>query len=157
MSFIATAPTPSKTPVNVIKNDGFFPDFDMSEVRDALRLDGTVTDSRLRHALLGAIVEVGGDLATWKEAMRAQGNATLASVAAGDLIDGQSRRTLAYVRAVYSLVKADLIERMADYDTTGTGQKRIEWLADAPDEHRRNARWSTADVQGRPRNVVELI
>ncbi|MFU1907403.1 head completion/stabilization protein [Bordetella avium] len=157
MSFIATAPTPPKTPETVILNDGFFPDFDMAATRDALRLDGTVTAPRLRHALLGAILEAGNDLAAWKEEMQAQGHTTLAEVPAGARIDGRSRREIAYERAVYCLAKADLIERMPDYDTTAAGQKRAEWLAEAPEEHRRNARWSIADVQAKLRTTVELI
>lgn len=157
MSFLATAPTPPKTPATLIQNDGFFPDFDMLDVRDALRLDGTATDARLRHAVLGAMVEVGNDLAAWKAAMRAEGYTSLAEVPDDATAGGKTRREIAYVRAVYSLVKADLIERMADYDTTGAGQKRVEWMADAPEEHRRNARWSIADVQGQRRTVVELI
>lgn len=157
MSFIATAPTPPQTPETVIQNDGFFPDFDMTAARDALRLDGTVTAPRLRHALLGAILEVANDLAAWKEDMQLQGHAALADVPAGAKIDGRSRREIAYERAVYSLAKADLIERMADYDTTAAGQKRVDWLAETPDEHRRNARWSVADVQAKLRTTVELI
>lgn len=157
MSFNAPAPTPPKTPETVIKNDGFFPDFDMEAARLALRLDGTVTNPRLRHALLGAILEVANDLAAWKDDMQGLGYATLADVSAGAQIDGRTRRVIAYERAVYSLAKADLIERMADYDTTAAGQKRVDWLADTPEDHRRNARWSVADVQDRRRTVVELI
>jgi len=156
MSFIAPAPAIRTVPPQAIANDGFFPDIQLDATRQALRLDGTVTDERLRFALVGALLEANNSLAAWKAAQRAGGHASLADVPA-DQLDGVSRLQHAYVRAVYSLAKADLIERMTDYDTTAAGQKRAEWLSEASDDHRRNARFAIADVIGAARAVVELI
>ena len=156
MSFIAPAPATRTVPPQVIANDGFFPDIPLDTARQTLRLDGTVTDERLRFALVGALLEASNSLAAWKAAQRARGHDQLADVPA-ELLDGVSRLQHAYIRAVYSLAKADLIERMTDYDTTAAGQKRAEWLTEASDDHRRNARFAIADVTGAPRAVVELI
>ncbi|WP_198403762.1 head completion/stabilization protein, partial [Burkholderia oklahomensis] len=38
-----------------LTNDGFFPDIDLSALRDAMRLDGTVAHERLRHAARDAV------------------------------------------------------------------------------------------------------
>lgn len=156
MSFIAAAPATRTFPPQVITNDGFFPDIPLNDARQALRLDGTVTDERLRFALVGAMLEVGNSLALWKVAQQARGHTQLADVPA-DKLDGKSRLQHAYIRAVYSLTKADLIERMTDYDTTAAGQKRAEWLSEASDDHRRNARFAIADLMATSRAVVELI
>ena len=156
MSFIAPAPANRTVPPQVITNDGFFPDIQLDDARQALRLDGTVTDERLRFALVGALLEVSNSLAPWRDAQLLRGHAQLADVPARKL-DGKSRLQHAYIRAVYSLTKADLIERMTDYDTTAAGQKRAEWLSEASDDHRRNARFAIADVMAAPRAVVELI
>lgn len=156
MSFIAPAPAPRAAQPKLIGNDGFFPDIDLDNARETLRLDGTVTDARLRFALVGAVLEAGNSLAVWKDAQAAQGYAQLKDVPAAK-IDGATRLEHAYRRAVYSLAKADLIERMTDYDTTAAGQKRADTLNEAPDDHRRNARWALADIIGKKRNIVDLI
>lgn len=156
MSFIATAPAPRTEPPQTVGNDGFFPDIDLANARETLRLDGTVTEPRLRFALVGAMLEAGNSLAAWKAVQRANGYTQLQDVPA-EKIDGATRLEHAYRRAVYSLAKADLIERMTDYDATAAGQKRAEWLDEAPSDHRRNARWAIADVVGRKRNIVDLI
>ena len=156
MSFIAPAPATRTVPPQVITNDGFFPDIELDAARQALRVDGTVTDERLRFALVGALLETGNSLTTWKAAQMARGHGSLADVPAS-AVDGKSRLLHAYIRAVYSLAKADLIERMTDYDTTAAGQKRAEWLGEASDDHRRNARFAIADVMAASRAVVELI
>lgn len=156
MSFIAPAPAPRAAQPTLIGNDGFFPDIDLDNARETLRLDGTVTDARLRFALVGAVMEASNSLAQWKGDQVAQGYAQLRDVPA-DKIDGATRLEHAYGRAVYSLAKADLIERMTDYDTTAAGQKRADTLNEAPDDHRRNARWAIADIIGKKRNVVDLI
>ncbi|KRC85451.1 hypothetical protein ASE30_00275 [Achromobacter sp. Root83] len=156
MSFIAPAPATRTVPPQAVANDGFFPDIQLDPARQALRLDGTVTDERLRFALVGALLEAGNSLAAWKAAQLTRGYARLADVPAAQL-DGVTRLQHAYVRAVYSLAKADLIERMTDYDTTAAGQKRADSLSEASDDHRRNARFAIADVIGASRAVVELI
>jgi len=157
MAFNAPANTASQTPPRVIQNDGFFPDLDVQQARLTLRLDGTVTDVRLAHALTAAIIEVGNSLRDWENAQRVAGYPRLDDVPEDIRISGESRLVHSYLRAVYCLAKADLIERMADYDTTGTGQKRAQWLEEAPDEQRRNARWAIADVQSLPRTFVGLL
>ena len=50
--FVVTANPPAKTEEPVVTNDGWFPDMDPAKVRDACRLDGTVTTPRLRPALV---------------------------------------------------------------------------------------------------------
>jgi len=135
-----------------IANDGFFPDIDMA----AMRLDGTVTDARLRLAIVAAMLFVNRALTVWRAAQSAS---TLATVSATQ-IDGDSRLLALYRRAVYCTAKADLIERYRDYDSTAStlsDKKSMEWLDHAPAEQRRNAQWAIADLIGCPRMTVELI
>mgnify|MGYP002515146977 FL=1 len=87
---------------DVIKNTSFWPDVRVSEFRRDMRMDGSVTDPRLRLALLTAIAEVNADLYEFREKQRAQGYASLADVPA-DVIDGESQRLMLYRRAVFCL------------------------------------------------------
>jgi hypothetical protein len=156
--FVATAPTGSTVPgdTDAIGNDGWFPDLSMSILRDTLRLDGTVTDIRLRESSRYAIAYVNNDLADFAAGHQDNGTAALADVSSAT-IDGESRLTMLYRRAVSCMVKADLIERYRDYDSTDSAQRRALEMDPGVDEQRRNARWAVRDILGKPHAVVELI
>ncbi|WP_261539636.1 head completion/stabilization protein [Burkholderia multivorans] len=158
MSFVSPPPLaqPPHTAAPPIANDAFYPDVSLEHARDTMRLDGSVTDARLRHELLAAIASVNDELRTARTAWRDAGFARLADVPA-DQLDGESVLLQHYRRAVYCLAKATLIERYRDYDTTGDGARRADELEPQSDELRRDARWAISDIVGRPRVTVELI
>ncbi|WP_176038911.1 head completion/stabilization protein [Burkholderia multivorans] len=158
MSFVSTPPLaqPPQTAAPPIANDAFYPDVSLEHARDTMRLDGSVTDARLRHELLAAIASVNDELRTARTAWRDAGFARLADVPA-DQLDGESVLLQHYRRAVYCLAKATLIERYRDYDTTGDGARRADDLEPQSDELRRDARWAISDIVARPRVTVELI
>ncbi|AYM78586.1 head completion/stabilization protein [Janthinobacterium agaricidamnosum] len=167
MSFMAlppsippgTAPAPPAAAPGIIENDGWFPDVNLAEMRDAMRLDGTVTDARLVQAVVDAILQVNRELAQWQGTQAQAGIAALVDVPA-TRINRESRLLAQYRRAVYSTAKADLIERYRDYDSTATSvsdKKSMEWLDEAPGAQRRNAQWAIADMVGRTHLTVELI
>lgn len=154
--FVATPPAkPAQDPADAIGNDGFFPSLSMAAVRNAMRIDGAVTDPRLRAALLAAMLDVNHQLSAFRDAQQAAGHATLADAGADVTLDGQPRWVLLYLRAVMCTAKADLIERYRDFDADGTTrQKDMEPMID---EQRRNAHWAVRDILGLTRTVVELI
>lgn len=158
MSFMATAPssTPTAPPqAGIVTNDGFFPDIDLAQLREAMRLDGTVTQARLRIAVVTAVLGVNGDLDKWKTAQLAAGVTGLAELL--PKIDGVSVKTSHYLAAVYNTAKADLTERYRDFDSTKAGEAKAEQLEDTIGDTRRAARWAISDFLGRPRTTVELI
>lgn len=138
-----------------VVNDGFFPDIDLTAIRDIGRI-GTVTNARLRASVIAAIITVARDLDAWANTQKAAGFATLAAVPAVQ-IDGASRLVHLYHRAVAMFAKAELVERMSDYDTTGAGGKKIDELGDATDDLRRDGTHAVRDMLGRLRTNVELI
>jgi hypothetical protein len=159
MSFIATEPstTPATPePGATVENDGWFPDIDLLRVRDAQRLDGTVTDARLRDAVIGAVIDVNTRLQAWRAAHEASGIARLADVPAR-MIGGESVKLALYRSAVGRLAKADLTERYRDYDSTKSGAAHAGQLETTIDDDRRAAHWAISDIVGRPRSTVELI
>lgn len=161
MSFIATQPPAADTPADseapaTIENDGWFPDISMTAMRDAMRLDGTVTDPRLKLAVIDAIIHVNAELADWQQRQSDAGYPTLEDVPSKK-VAGESIYVACYRRAVYSSAKADLIERYRDFDSTQEGNKKAESLESPIDEQRRNAHWAIADIVGRTHITVELI
>jgi hypothetical protein len=164
MSFIAIAQPSAGGAVSLpevgsVENDGFYPDIVLQDVRDNMRLDGTVTSPRLIQAIVAAVLHVNAELRDWKLGQIAGGFAGLAAVPA-DRVNRESVNISHYRRAVYCWAKADLIEHYRDYDSTASSmsdKKMMEALDNAPAEQRRNAHWAIADIIGRPHVTVELI
>lgn len=150
MSFIAPAPTPQESP---LPHHPFWPEISPADCRQVMELDGTVTAPRLAHALTEAVIHTNRELRAWRTEHEAAGHATLADVPD----DEPGRLPYLYKRAVYSKAKADLMERMLNFDATASGQKKAESQEPAIDDHRRNARWAIRDILGQPRSTVELI
>jgi len=158
MNFIAHAP--AKLIIeDDIENDGWFPDIKLTALRDATRLDGTVTDVRLTTTVVDAMLTVNHALEEWKQQQLQLGWVSLDDVPAKK-INKQSQLHAHYLRAVYSTAKADLIEKYRDYDSTASSmadKKHMEWLDTAPDQERRNAHWAIANILQLPHMTVELI
>jgi hypothetical protein len=148
----ATPPTDDGPP---LKNDGFWPDVDLQELRATTRLTGNVTAPRLRAAAIAAVLFVNEQLAVFRAARRAEGWDSAEDM--DDTIDGRSKLVQQYLRAVACTVQADLAEHYRDWDNTRAGDYRGLGEQDAAAEFRRNAQWALADILGRPRSVVELI
>lgn len=157
-SFLATAepsnPAPG-APVT-LTNDGWFPDIGLAELREETRLDGTVTDTRLRSSALDAMASCNAELRAWQAAQLANGYADLASVPAPQL-GGVSTHVLRYRRAVCNQVRADLTEQYRGLDTTKSGGQKAESLDDTIGEARRNVRIALSDIRGLRHATVELI
>ncbi|QRX80867.1 head completion/stabilization protein [Glaciimonas sp. PAMC28666] len=163
MSFIAKSPvtahTSETTDPTIVENDGWFPDIDLHHMRDAMRLDGTVTSPRLVQAVAEAILHVNAELDAWQDDQLENGFGALGAVPAKK-INRESKLVIHYRRAVYSTAKADLLEKYRDYDSTASSmadKKAMAYLDDGPGEQRRNAHWAIADILRRHHLTVELI
>jgi hypothetical protein len=157
-SFVApAAPAVSSTPIHgTVTNDGFFPDIELAPLRDAMRLDGTVTRERLIHAVRAAMLTVNDELSAWRGRLGAGGNAALADVPSAK-IDGESALLYRYHRAVYHLAHADLTEKYRGFDSTKTGGQVAADLVETIDVSRRNARWAISDIMRIGRSSIDLI
>jgi len=157
MSFqvTATVPTAEETEAN-ITNDGWFPDINLTTIRDLTRLDGTITSARLRESTISAILTVNSELDAWKQTQLAAGNASLAAIESLS-IDGISYNIHRYLRAVYCLSKASIIERYRDYDSSNDGNKRADELEPTVGDLQRDARWAINDILHLSRSTIELI
>lgn len=155
--FVAPAPVPpADPPADTLANDGWFPDLTLSDMRNAVRIDGTVTDERLIDSLLYAMDHVNQQLATYKADRIAEGINSLVDASAGQVLGGKPRLVQLYLRAVRCEAKADLTERYRDFDADGANP-RVTDNAPAIDEQRRNAQWAVRDILGQTHSVVELI
>ena len=165
MSLIATAPPLVRTtppsdpaPLGEVSAGDWWPTVDLAALRDAMRLDGTITPQRLLPAVQEAVATTVGLLATWAQSRQDEGRASLAAVPALQ-VDGESVNVQRYRRAVYCHAKANLIERYSDYDTTGRARKddQEESRETQAEQYRRDATWAVRDILGNTRLTVELI
>lgn len=159
MSFVALPPSPqaaTTAPATPITNDGFFPDVDLQVIRAIARVTMVVDNERLRASVIAAMITVERDLSPWAAKQKAAGWASLADVPAQS-IDGKSRLIHLYTRAVAMFAKAELIERLRDYDTTAAGGKAVDELDGTADALRRDGAYAVRDMLGVLRINVELI
>lgn len=153
MSFIAPATSAN---ASTITNGPFWPDIEPDALRKTMRLDGTVTNERLEHAVINAALQVNSDLKNWRIGNQLLGFDSLVLVPS-EQINSQSIYLQLYLRAVYCLTKANLIERYSDFDSTAKGLKAGEELTDSITDLRRDARFAIRDILGESHVTVELI
>ena len=152
--FIANATTSPAE--GEIDSSPFWPAISLPDLRDTVRLDGTVTTARLKHAVIDAITSVNRDLADWRRAREAEGVTTLAAVP-GEVINGESAYLHSYRRAVYAMTRANLLERYTDYSATGDGVKGADAKIISSDDLYRDARFAIRDILGTTHITVALI
>ena len=152
--FIANATKPATTAD--VSSDAFWPVVRMAHLREAVRLEGNITNERLRDAVIAAVVAVNDELAAWKAAKEANGYAALADVPA-PRIDGESRLVQLYRRAVYCAVGVEITARFRSYDATAQGNQRADDLEPSITDQRRDLRYAISDILGSRRVTVGLI
>lgn len=145
---------PSPT-LEVITNNGFWPDIDPNQFIDEERVF-KVTPPRIRHSLRAAMADVNRQLAHYQHEQQQAGRM------AWDAIPPQPWQSpgdiqLLYTRAVYAQAQADLLERYRDASATGKGDERGEAKDLAADDYLADARWAIAELVGRQHTTVELI
>ncbi|WP_398501341.1 head completion/stabilization protein [Variovorax sp.] len=157
MSFVALPPTPASPAASVVPGDGWYPDIDCNDFRNALRMGEMVTHDRLVGAIEGAQVTVERELAAWRAACEMWGAATLAEVEPNRLSGGKHRLTLIYTRAVRMHAAAELAETHRDLTATQDGQARADTDETTAREYLRRATHAVRDILGVTRTAVELI
>lgn len=157
MSFVApNTPTVATEQDQSITNHEFFPNLSLLEFRSGMRVDSVTTKERAVHALYRAMLEVNGRLWAWADQKKAQGISTLDDVTQKKGHPAGAIKKL-YLTAVWSLAKAELVERIPDYDTTNAGKDKADSLEPAAETYRRDASWAINDIIGAPRSTIELI
>lgn len=143
-------------PQAAIDVGAFWPEIDPEHARKAMKLDGSVSNERLRAALVAAAADVVSQCLAWQSTQLAAGYSELAAVPAPS-IDGESLKLHHFRRAVYALATASLTERLRSIDTTRAGIQAAGVLEEPIDTLMRDARHALNDLRGLPRATIELI
>lgn len=149
-----TLPTPDEAEEQITCGD-FWPSIEPVKVREAMRIDTSVTAERLQHELIEAAANVTSQLDAWRLQLPAD-IGTLADVPAPQ-INEVSVNVHRFHRAVGCLAKASLMERYRDMDTTPSGDRKADQTDPTIDDLRRDALWAVRDITGKSRTTVALI
>lgn len=147
---------PNSTNNETISNNGFYPDIDLIEVRNAMRIDGTVTNERLKQATIEAMATVNVDLKAFRLNAQTAGKADL-KACDDEQINGESVLVYKYKRAVFCLAVANLNERYRSFDSTKEGHKKSDELENTADDLKRDYHFAVRDILGENRIISELI
>lgn len=147
---------PSSAPDEIITNNGFFPEVSLLEVRKAMRIDGTVTNERLKQAVIEAMSTVNTDLKSYRLEAQKEGKANL-EACDDEFINDESVLVNKYKRAVYCLAVANLNERYRRFDSTKEGHDKAEELETTAGDLKRDYHFAVRDILGENRMISELI
>lgn len=147
---------PSTAPDEIITNNGFFPEVSLLEVRNAMRIDGTVTNERLKQAVIEAMATVNADLKSYRLEAQKEGKANL-EACDDEFINDESVLVYKYKRAVYCLAVANLYERYRSFDSTKEGHNKSDELETTADDLKRDYHFAVRDILGNNRMISELI
>ena len=98
-----------------LTNDGFWPDLNLADFQRSRSIPADVDAETVGEALLAAVAEVNGQLATVQDKYKAAGYAGAIDVP-GARMGGSNQLTAQYKKAVYARAKADL---MGEFATVG--------------------------------------
>ncbi|QLB14915.1 phage head protein [Mannheimia granulomatis] len=139
-----------------ITNNGFFPNIELLEVQNAMRIDGTVINERLKQAVIEAMATVNADLKAYRLNAEQAQKANL-QACDDEQINGESVLVYKYKRAVYCLAVANLYERYRSYDSTKDGHDKAEELESTAGDLKRDYHFAVRDILGENRMISELI
>ncbi|RXJ70641.1 head protein [Veronia nyctiphanis] len=149
--FIATN-SPNKVS-DTVKNNGFFPDVDISDFRATMRVDQTIHTANLKHNLTLAMTAVNQELADWQHSQQKNTLAEVISESYGT----HSRVEFLYRAALFNKTKSALLENYRDFDSTKSGHEKADEMKARIDDHLRLSREAIRLLLGISKVTVELI
>lgn len=149
MGFVANGnPTPQH---EKISTNAFFPDVSINDIRDIVKIDGSVTDARLKQAIFEEIIDVNRLLVSL---VQSDTNLTQLSK---NKVNEKTDTEILYFSAISNGVAAKVCEKYRGYDSTNTGNKRADDLTLTIDEYRRNKHWAIQQLLKQNQTTIELI
>lgn len=150
------SPKPTEIDDETLVNNGFFPNIQLIEIRNAMRIDGTVTNERLKHSAIEAMQTVNRDLKAYRLNAQKEEKNTLAETDE-ETINGESELVYLYKRAVFCLTTANLYERYRSFDSTREGDQKADQLIDTAGDLKRDYHFAVRDILGGHRMIAELV
>lgn len=149
MGFVANG---NNTPSQIeIKSDPFYPTVALDRIREIVRIDGAVTNERLKQTIIEEVIDLNRLLIRLKD--QASKLSDLSKLQVNDLPETD----YLYVSAIANGVAAKVNENYRNYDSSDSGVKKAKDAECTVDDYRRNKQWAIQQLLGENHTVVELI
>lgn len=149
MGFVANG---NNTPSQIeIKSDPFYPSVALDRIREIVRIDGAITNERLKQTIIEEIIDINRLLIRLKD--QAFKLSDLSKLQVNDLPETD----FLYLSAIANGVAAKVNENYRNYDSSDSGVKKAKEAEFTVDDYRRNKQWAIQQLLGENHTVVELI
>ncbi|MFX6133653.1 head completion/stabilization protein [Acinetobacter baumannii] len=149
MGFVANG---NNTPSQIeIKSDPFYPTVALDRIREIVRIDGAVTNERLKQTIIEEVIDINRSLIRLKD--QASKLSDLSKLQVNDLPETD----YLYLSAIANGVAAKVNENYRNYDSSDSGVKKAKEAECTVDDYRRNKQWAIQQLLGENHTVVELI
>ncbi|AXX46029.1 head completion protein [Acinetobacter baumannii] len=149
MGFVANG---NNTPSQIeIKSDPFYPSVALDRIREIVRIDGAVTNERLKQTIIEEVIDINRLLIRLKD--QASKLSDLSKLQVNDLPETD----FLYLSAIANGVAAKVNENYLNYDSSDSGVKKAKEAECTVDDYRRNKQWAIQQLLGENHTVVELI
>lgn len=152
MSFIPNTTHQNQTPEKV-SNNGFFPDIDINQFREVMRVEQPISNLRTKQAILDAIISVNNESKAWPAIQNYNSLKEVPSEQYGEVSQYEHH----YQSAVFNKAKALLLENYRDFDSTKSGHERADQMEERVDDYLRRSRESIRALLGTAKITIELI
>ncbi|MDD9317797.1 head completion/stabilization protein [Acinetobacter lactucae] len=149
MGFVANG---NNTPSQIeIKSDPFYPSVALDRIREIVRIDGAVTNERLKQTIIEEVIDINRLLIRLKD--QTSKLSDLSKLQVNDLPETD----FLYLSAIANGVAAKVNENYRNYDSSDSGVKKAKEAECTVDDYRRNKQWAIQQLLGENHTVVELI
>lgn len=149
MGFVANG---NNTPSQIeIKSDPFYPSVALDRIREIVRIDGAVTNERLKQTIIEEVIDINRLLIRLKD--QASKLSDLSKLQVNDLPETD----FLYLSAIANGVAAKVNENYRNYGSSDSGVKKAKEAECTVDDYRRNKQWAIQQLLGENHTVVELI
>lgn len=154
--FIANPPQEASANGAKFVGDGWFPEIDLNNARDAMRVGTTITDTRLLAALGNAWNHISNELWAWRTVHENNGIGHLSDVSTR-MIGTQSRLEYLFIQAVHASAQSELYDHYSDISATGKNEDAADNKRMSANDFRRIAVHAVRDILGKNRTKSSLI
>ncbi len=149
MGFVANG---NNTPSQIeIKSDPFYPSVALDRIREIVRIDGAVTNERLKQTIIEEVIDINRLL------IRLKDQASKLSDLSKLQVNNLPETDYLYLSAIANGVAAKVNENYRNYDSSDSGVKKAKEAECTVDDYRRNKQWAIQQLLGENHTVVELI
>ncbi|MDN8165526.1 head completion/stabilization protein [Acinetobacter baumannii] len=149
MGFVANG---NNTPSQIeIKSDPFYPFVALDCIREIVRIDGAVTNERLKQIIIEEVIDINRLL------IRLKGQASKLSDLSKLQVNDLPETDYLYLSAIANGVAAKVNENYRNYGSSDSGVKKAKEAEYTVDDYRRNKQWAIQQLLGEDHTVVELI